>query len=329
MAFASGKKCISFEEILSKVTEAEILSFYLGITEIPCKINSPFRVDRNPSFRLYSKDGKKIKFIDFATKDRGDLIELLSRLWGKEPREVFEKIDNDIPEMTNKIKVRKSNSNSVSVNCINKNNVDIQCKIREWKDYDIEYWKSYGIDIKWLKYAEIYPISHKIVIKNGNRYVFAADKYAYVYVEHKDNKVTLKIYQPFNKEGFKWTSKHDSSVISLWTKVPSNGDRICICSSMKDALCLWANTGIPAIALQGEGYNMSNTAINELKGRFSNIYILLDNDSAGLVDGEKLAKQTGFINIVLPVEYGEKDISDLYKSINDREKFKEIILKLF
>ena len=159
--------------------------------------------------------------------------------------------------------------------------------------------------------------------------VFPADKYAYAYVEYKEGKVTLKIYQPFNKQGYKWSNRHDRSVISLWTKVPEMGDKLCVCASMKDALCLWANTGIPAIATQGEGYGISDTAVNELKRRYKQVYILLDNDEAGLIDGEKLAASTGFTNIVLPQFDGGKDVSDLYYILRDKEKFREIILSLF
>ena len=183
--------------------------------------------------------------------------------------------------------------------------------------------------MKWLKYADVYPISHKIVIKDNKSYAFGADRYAYAYVEFKEGRTTLKIYQPFNKNGFKWSNRHDRSVISLWTKVPKEGDKICICSSLKDALCLWANTGIPSLAIQGEGYGMSDTAINELKRRFNKIYICLDNDEAGLKDGVHLANKTGFINVVIPQFKGGKDISDLYKVLGNKEQFKQTILSLF
>ena len=143
------------------------------------------------------------------------------------------------------------------------------------------------------------------------------------------SKCGRKIYQPFNKQGYKWSNRHDKSVISLWTKVPSYGAKICICSSLKDALCLWANTNIPALAVQGEGYSMSNTAINELKRRFNKVYICLDNDIPGLKDAKKLAEETGFINVVLPKFNGGKDISDFYKVLNNKEQFKQTILNLF
>ena len=111
--------------------------------------------------------------------------------------------------------------------------------------------------------------------------------------------------------------------------MPKKGDIICICSSLKDALCLWANTGIPSIAVQGEGYYISNTAIKELKNRFNKIYILFDNDEAGIINGKKLSEVTGFTNIVLPEFEGGKDISDLYFSLQDKNKFKELMLTLF
>ena len=332
MAISSGRSSVSLEDILNKVTEGDILSFYLGIHDVPCIIHSPLREDKRPSFGLYSIDGKRIFYTDLSTRERGGLFDLLSNLWGLNYKEVLEKIDKDISRISSNSSIKSYTPCTIrSANTYN-NSTDLKCKVREWRNYDIEYWESYGVPLKWLKYAEVYPISHKIVIKDNKKYVFSADKYAYAYVEHKEGKVTLKIYQPFNTNGYKWANKHDTSVISLWTKVPHRGEIICICSSLKDALCLWANTGIPSIAIQGEGYTISNTAIAELNKRYKKVFILFDNDSAGLVNGEKLSQQTGFHNVVLPKleEYGQpKDISDLYHSLQDKEKFKDIILSLF
>lgn len=329
MAFSSGKSSVSLDDILSRVTEADILSFYLGVTEVPCIIHSPLREDKRPSFGLYSSDGKRIFYTDLSTKDRGGLFDLLSNMWGIGYKEVLERINEDMSKFTTGSHIKSYTPCKVSTTSSYNSSSDLQCKVREWRKYDIEYWESYGISLEWLKYAEVYPISHKIVIKDGKKFVFGADSYAYAYVEHKEGKVTLKIYQPFNKDGYKWSNKHDRSVVSLWTKVPEYGDKICICSSLKDALCLWANTGIPAIAIQGEGYNMSDTAISELKRRYKEIYILLDNDEAGLKDGLLLSESTGFTNLVLPQFDDEgKDISDAFKILG-KEKWLELIVPLF
>ena len=325
---SSGKSSFTLDDVLRVTSEAQIVSYYLGILKVPCIINSPLRQDRHPSFGLYSPNGTEINYIDFSTRDSGTIFTLLKNMWNLDYPEVFKRICQDFSKFNSKATVIKSSKCDVTSQG-SSSNIDMKCKVREWKDYDLEYWASYGITLPWLKYANVYPISHKIIVKDGKEFVFGADKYAYAYVEFKEGKTTLKIYQPFNKRGFKWANKHDRSVISLWTKVPKTGDKIVVCSSLKDALCLWANTSIPAIAIQGEGYGISDTAINELKRRYKEVYILLDNDEAGLRDGEKLSASTGFINLVLPNINGAKDVSDLYKSLENKKRFKDIILNLF
>lgn len=327
---SSGNFSGTLEDVHRVTTQAQIASYYLGVKDIPCVICSPLRRDEKPSMGIYSPNGTEVNFIDFSTGERGSVFTLLRKMWNTSFAATLKKIYEDFARFSSGVSVRVSvPSCGIVGNPDHSGSVDIQCKVREWRDYDIKYWESYGVPLEWLKYADVYPISHKIIIKNGRSYVFGADKYAYAYVEFKEGKTTLKIYQPYNKSGFKWANKHDKSVISLWTKVPEYGDRICICSSLKDALCLWANTGIPSLSIQGEGYSMSNTAVSELKRRYKEIYILLDNDDAGLQDAVKLSESTGFTNIVLPKEYGEKDISDLYHSLQDKEQFKNIMLGLF
>lgn len=326
---SQGRPSVSLDDVLRVTTEAEIVSYYLGVNKVPCRINSPLRKDKNPSFGLFSPDGSRITYIDFSTKERGTLIDLLQKIWGMSFKETLRKIYNDFSKFNKSAAVYKRSENKIADINGGNSDVSIECKVREWKKHDIEYWESYGVPLEWLKYANVYPISHKIIKKCGKKYVFGADKHAYAFVEFKEGNTTLKIYQPYNKNGFKWANKHDRSVISLWTKVPETGDKVCICSSLKDALCLWANTGIPALAIQGEGYNISNTAVNELKKRFKSVYILLDRDEVGLEDAKKLSETTGFINIVLPDVNGTKDISDLYKSLDDKKQFKELILNLF
>lgn len=314
------KNNIRLAEILKNLNEVDILSRYLGISKLPCVISSPLRKDSNPSFGLYTKDGIHVKWRDFSTREGGSIFELLTRYWNCDLNEVVTRILTDFPDSISTTSTKKTSYKQSAS--------QLQCKIRPWQKHDLEYWESYGISLPWLKYAEVYPISHKIVLQDDKKYIFGAEKYAYAFVERKEGNITLKIYQPFADPKNKWSNKHDKSVISLWTKVPKKGERIVICSSLKDALCLWANTGIPALAVQGEGYPISNTAISELKDRFSHVYILFDNDATGLDDGMKLSLDTGFTNLILPPFEGGKDISDLYKAVG-KEKFMEIIKETF
>jgi hypothetical protein len=105
--------------------------------------------------------------------------------------------------------------------------------------------------------------------------------------------------------------------------MPAKGKILCICSSLKDALCLWANTGIPAIYVQSETTGISDTARKVLESRFKRICICFDNDAPGIEDAKKLSQKTGFPYIV-PDLKGEKDYSDYYKSLENKEEFREL-----
>ena len=326
MAIRVGNSSVCLEDVLGRVSESDILFHYCGITEIPCVINSPLREDKTPSFGFYTSDGRRIHWVDYATNDRGGTFDLLMKMWNCSYIECLNKVYNEVVKQSTVY--IKSTLCNVHITHKYNTNVELQCKVRNWKAHDIAYWESYGITLPWLKWAEVYPISHKIVIKNGVRHLFGAAKYAYAFVEHKENHTTIKIYQPLMKE-YKWANGHNGSVISLWSKIPKTGERLFITSSLKDALNLSCQLHIPAIAPQGEGYSLSHTAIQELKRRYKQIIVFFDNDFAnpsnpGRLRSKMLCAEHGFNRIEIPDEYKAKDPSDLYKKYG-RDKYLEII----
>lgn len=331
MGFSQGRNTVDLDDILRSVREIDILSYYLGISYIPCVINSPLRPDKNPSFGLYSHNGKKIRFTDLANGDRGDTFDLLSQKWKLSFNETLSKIKNDLKYIGNQ-EISKVNSLNSSKSTKTFNfDTTLECKIREWREYDLEYWQQFGISLPWLKFGDIYPISHIIITKVKSVYNIPADKYAYSYVERKDGKVSLKIYQPFN-EDFKWSNKHDSSVWDLWTKLPDEGDKLIITSSRKDALSIWENTGIPCLSLQAESNMPKKHVVNQLKDRFKNIYVLYDNDfdsevNKGRILGKRLADEHNLKQIEIPDKYMSKDSSDLYKNCG-KKLLRKVIYKL-
>lgn len=321
-----GKTYQTYEpSVMEDLDEKDILAFYVNIPKLPCLINSPFRKDIHPSFNLYLRNGK-IYYNDFATKEHGDLWNLLMRLWGCDYKEALARVCNDhIQKSGPAVSQYGTKHFSKHENML----VNIEVRVRTWQDYDIQYWTDYGVSLPLLKYAEVYPISHKTVIKTdkntniSSKITFKADKFAYVFVERKENNLQLKIYQPYNIKGFKWCSKMDGSVLSLWTKIPEYGDKVVICSSLKDALCVRTQLGIQTLALQGEGYGISDTAVHELKRRYKKIYVSFDTDKAGLEDARTFAQRTGFINIV--PDFGPcKDFSDYYKRLSDKDSFQQL-----
>lgn len=311
------------QEIFSKISGEDLVFQYFKVRKIPSLISSPFRKDKNPSFNIYYNSKGKIRFKDFSTGQSGGLIDLFMNLWDCSYNEALNKIGENIGLTRHELKECFYRTES------KRSKIEISCKLRLWNQSDIDYWKEYGISKPWLEYANVHPISHFFIKYDEACITYKADELAYGFYEFKEGKTTVKIYQPKNKNKIKWRSNHDHSVISLWTKIPKDGKAVCICSSLKDALCLWENTGIPSIAIQGESCKISDTVVNELKLRFKNIFICLDNDNAGIKGGERLSSETGFINITLPQFEGGKDISDYYKSLNDKNQFKINLIKLF
>ena len=79
MAINIGKPNICLEDITNRTSDIDILNYYFGIVTIPCVVKSPLRQDNRPSFGFYSIDGIKIYWVDYATKDKGGIIDLLGK----------------------------------------------------------------------------------------------------------------------------------------------------------------------------------------------------------------------------------------------------------
>ena len=83
---------------------------------------------------------------------------------------------------------------------------------------------------------------------------------------------------------------------------------------------------------EAEGYIPKESVINELKSRFTDIYILYDNDfqseeNHGRIYGKHLSTLFGLKQIEIPDKYKSKDPSDLCKNYG-REVVKTVILTL-
>lgn len=320
---AQGCTTVCKRDVLSKVSESQILAHYFHIYEVPTLINSPLRKDDSASMGIYSPNGKDINYKDFGTGDKGSIFTLLYKIWNlKNYQDVFERI---LKEVTSD-KDALIKTTRIVAQAHYKSHLSLDVKVREWRDYDLEWWGQYGITKNWLQKAEVYPISHIFRTQNNIRNIFNAEKLAYVYVERKEGKITKKIYQPLSKE-HKWSQDNDKSVLGLWTLLPKTGKCVAVCSSVKDALTLLCNCGIPSICMQGEGYELSETVIKELKSRFETVLVMLDNDPPGIADAKKLCEQTGFTNIELPQFNGGKDIAD-YRKLYGHEKFVALINSL-
>ena len=318
-----SKTAISREAIL--YSDRDLVARYLGIKTLPCKISSPLRKDDDiPSFSFFEREGK-VFWKDFGTGESGDIISLFARLWAVKYNEALLKIKSDTGQRLPasellykyKGKIRLTHGSS------------IQVRIRKWQPWDTRYWEQYGISRKMCKFCNVYPISHAFFTREteGKKLTVCVpmEKIAYAYFEWKDNKESIKLYQPYSLR-IKWLSKHDKSVWDLWKQVFSRqkkhpSDSVILTSSRKDAMCLWENLGIPSMSLQGEGYVPKPHVMQQVLDSFGKVYIWYDNDfkhtdghNPGQEDAAKMLEMfPSLINVCIPDGYKCKDPSDLYK----------------
>jgi len=314
------KSFLSKEAILMEVNEYSIFRHYVGTFTVNTIMSSPFRKDNSPSFGIfYSKKFGCLLFKDLAQGISGDCFSLVSRIvypaftraeamaqvavdfgiGGKFvlPRQGFSKSKKDwvhhqIPEMSYK-EIRP-----------------IGIKARPFNPTDFKFWGQFGIDREMLKLYNVIPITH---FTYGNN-VFTADKLAYAYIERKDGFTTYKIYQPYNKN-IKFFTDMDASIHAGYVQLPSKGELLLITKSLKDVMAIRAICNIHSISVLSETILIKQKVIDEYHNRFDNIFVLFDNDEAGLKMARDYKKEFTLQNIVVPDNFkNSKDFSDVVKN---------------
>ena len=325
MISGQRKTSIAINRDNVSVSDEDIVNRYLGINKFPCSISSPLREDDfHPSFTMNVKDGK-VFWKDFGTGETGTAVSLMAKLWNTSYSDALLKIKLDSGQAIPKSSLIRRYKGKVYA--IGKS--EIKIKTREWKNWDREFWSSFGIPQEFATWCNVYPISHAFFTKeeDGIRYTVTVpmDKYAYAYFEWKDGKESIKLYQPYSST-MKWLSKHDHSVWDLWRQAflfaeKKSDKELIITSSRKDAMCLWYNLGVPAMSLQGEGYLPKPQVMKQVLERFKTVYIWYDNDfkhkddNPGQDNAKKLIElYPNLKNICIPDELESKDPSDLVKN---------------
>lgn len=320
-----SSKPIAREDV--SLSDRDILKRYLGITfTTSCAIQSPLREDdHNPSFSIQEWNDR-ITWKDFGTGEHGNVVGLMAKLWNVSYSDALLKIKFDEGDPIPRVGLIRRYKGKIHLT----SQSTMRIRVREWKDWDREFWASFGISQKFCEACNVYPISHAFFTKQDDKgithtYSVPMDKYAYAYVEFKDGKESIKLYQPYSKT-MKWLSKHDQSVWDLWTQAFMWADKVSnkaviLTSSRKDAMCLWENLRIPAMSLQGEGYIPKPKVMKQVLDRFEKVYIWYDNDyshkddNPGQDNARKLIETyPSLINVCIPDEYLSKDPSDLVKN---------------
>jgi hypothetical protein len=309
---------ITTDLILSKVTEYDIYKYYIGSDfKIGRITNSPLRNDNNPSFGIFKALNKSLLFKDQATGDSGNCITFVAKLNNISYKKAEKLIYKDI--IANKLKISTVGTNI-------KEAFDtatmISIKKKNFTSTDDLYWGQFNIDRLTLKHFNVYPISNYWINDLLSQDVYSNINPIYAYQIY----LKFKIYKPLNpNKKYKWVGNVGMYDIQGLEQLPLNGKLLIITKSLKDVMVLY-KMGITAIAPQGEGHNIPDKIIQNLKNRFEEIIIFYDNDEAGIKASLKLTTKYNFKNILIDDTYNCKDISDFVKDYTF-EKAKEWILQ--
>jgi hypothetical protein len=203
---------------------------------------------------------------------------------------------------------------------------NLQVQIKDYSKDELEWWDSFGITKQTLDKYNVFSV--KTTFINGAIHTFSSPTspiFGY-YFGKKDDIEVWKIYLPKNKnKGYRFLTNAKESVIQGWKQLPASGDMIVVTKALKDVM-LFNEFGIAACAPNSETVFLAESIIEQLKARFKKIYVVFDNDIAGISAMRKLKKiYPEFTYAFIPRRYA-KDISDFCKRFG-KDKTRKFINK--
>lgn len=315
---------LSKEFILSKVREEEIWSFY-GVPIKKGLFCSKLRPDKHPTCALYRNKSGRLIMKDFGSDWRGDCFAYVSELNNVSYMQALRIIANDF----NLIKLKNVVKNKPIIKydgeiIPEQKTAIIQVELRDWQEYELNWWMQFGITKETLKKYHVY--SCKNVFLNGEMFHLEKDNqfvFGY-YGGIKDSIELWRLYFP-TRRNYRFVSNWTKTKIQGVHMLPKEGgDFVVITKSMKDCM-LFHEYNIPAIAPCSENLFLTDIQYKKLKNKFKRVYLLYDRDIPGVNAAIKIKKEHPDIQVLL-MPKGHKDLTDFRKACG-KKKTIELIKK--
>lgn len=336
--YTTRKLFLTKDNLLKFYTDYDYIKAYYPELEVGSTVHSPFREDKHPSFSIfYSRTNDCLLYKDFSTGEIGDFIMFIRKMTSCfSYRDAIKQIivdfnlekhfqwDNE--EEINKTDITAKKYN-IDVKDLESDEYDLKIKLKKhFEPWDIDYWRLFGIELKTLLKYHVVPIEGYF----HNKEYRYTPKFSYAYIEFKDQKLTYKIYRPFENKFYKWRTNHPRGVHQGYTQLPDMGTILIITKSLKDVMSLDAVAHVRAIAIQAETVKIKDSVIDEYKRRFTKIYTLFDNDETGKKAAELYKEMYNIDTITIPNMYQvTKDFSDLVCNYGKEEAISFIQQKIY
>lgn len=293
---------MSLRDLLDKVTDYDIYSYYIGAFKPGKLLNSPLRPDdRVPSFAIFPSKTGGLLFKDHGTGIAGNALKFVKLIRGIQTREELERELLKI--------VRRMNPNqtiqSVKKEYVSSSVTDIGIVRQPFTTIDKQYWKQFHISIDTLKHFNVFSIKYFLCnsVVRGT-YKETSPMYAYKVFDK------FKIYRPLASKYTKWRTNLTNRHVQGLAELPKEGGNLLIITkSLKDVMCLY-EMGYYAIAASSETTFIPEDILQSLRSRWRHIVILYDRDRTGMSNARQYSKQYGFDAFFVHKKFKAKDISD-------------------
>ena len=299
---------MSLRDLLDKVDDYTIYSYYLGPFKPGKLMNSPLRSDdKMPSFCIFPTKEGALLFKDHGTGVAGNALKFMKLYKGIQTRDELERELLRI--------FRKSNPTSsaatVTRSYTPREDTDIGIVRQPFTEGDKKYWKQFHISIDTLKRFNVFSIKY-FLCNRVVRGTYKEDSPMYAYKVYDK----FKIYRPLASKYTKWRTNLTNRHVQGLAELPyEGGNLLIITKSLKDVMCLY-EMGFNAIAASSETTFIPNDIIKSLRKKWKHIVILYDRDATGMLKSREYSKQYKFDAIFVHKKFKAKDISDAVKENN-------------
>ena len=292
---------MSLRDLLEKVNDYDIYSYYLGSFKPGKLMNSPLRPDdKIPSFAIFPSKTGDLLFKDHGTGVSGNALKFIKLYRQIDTREELErellKIVRCInPTQTAQKPVRRAE---------NASETNIGIVRQPFTDIDKQYWKQFHISIDTLRFYNVFSIKY-FLCNNVVRGIYKYDNPMYAYKVYD----RFKIYRPLASKYTKWRTNLTVRHVQGLEQLAPTGKLLIITKSLKDVMCLH-EMGFNAIASASETTFVPGDILLKLRKRWKRIIILYDRDAAGMQNARQYSKQYSLDAIFVHKKFKAKDISD-------------------
>lgn len=294
---------ISLRDLLDKLDDYTIYSYYLGAFKPGKLINSPLRPDdKIPSFAIFPGKTGGLLFKDHGTGEAGNALKFMKLYRGIQTREELERELLKIIRRTNpNLEVRTNNYSKP----VGSGVTDIGIVRQAFTQTDKQYWKQFHISIDTLKKFNVFSIKH-FLCNRVVRGTYKEDSPMYAYKVYD----RFKIYRPLASKYTKWRTNLTNRHVQGLAELPHEGGNLLIITkSLKDVMCLY-EMGFNAIAASSETTFIPEDILQSLRAKWKYIVILYDRDKTGMKRAREYSRQYKLDAIFVHKKFKAKDISD-------------------